>query len=670
MGEIIVRKVRGMNWKAKIALVLMFTLVFSTFMHQGLFKPKKAEAAAIGNATTMIRPTGGTGSTGPLTITNANWSCGVGSSRLLVIAVTGEGASGALNSFAVTATKGAGINFTPAANTAASRTAAYVGYLTESQIVASGTNSIVITAPGVATGFDASIACYSNVDQNNPIVATSVVEGDTAATVTGAFSVAAVNQGMVVVAMADATAQTITSSTWAGRTDVYNAGTGYGTHGQYKAVAATGTETGTFTRGTSARYGIAAVSLRPLADFTIGDGTLLGNGPVGPSTTNNTLDSFTMAMNTGSGTVTSLTVTGSTNFTATNIGTNGVKVWRDTGTVPGAWDAGDTLISSASTAIAANATTITISSQSVTTTPQNYIVTVDIASGATVGQAFTGNISGVVGTGLGTVLADNDTTSASLTVTAPGNLTIGDGAIPINRNAQPNSANNALDGFTMSMAASTSTSTVTSLTITGSTNFTATNIPTNGVKVWRDTGTAVGYWDAGDTLVSSASTAVNASHQTTVTISSEPISYPAKNYLVTVDTTAGATIGQSFTATVTAATGTNLGAPIYSDLSSATLTVNKLDSSNTSCGSCHGYPPIDGTRSGASGAFVGDHNAHVVKVGAVCSVCHVAPATTTSADFATGQGISRCRLPSPLGHTARAQVLLRRTHLLLVHAPM
>lgn len=57
MGEIIVRKVRGMNWKAKIALVLMFTLVFSTFMHQGLWKPKKAEAALSSKQGTFVKNT-------------------------------------------------------------------------------------------------------------------------------------------------------------------------------------------------------------------------------------------------------------------------------------------------------------------------------------------------------------------------------------------------------------------------------------------------------------------------------------------------------------------------------------------------------------------------------------------------------------------------------------
>jgi len=45
MGEIIAKQVRGMNWMAKISIVLIFTLVFSTFMHEGWNQPKPAEAA-------------------------------------------------------------------------------------------------------------------------------------------------------------------------------------------------------------------------------------------------------------------------------------------------------------------------------------------------------------------------------------------------------------------------------------------------------------------------------------------------------------------------------------------------------------------------------------------------------------------------------------------------
>ena len=637
-GEVSMKKRTTMNlkssgWLATVSRVLILTMLLSTFMHQGWFSPKPAQAVVIGTTTTMVRA--GTGSTGPLTITNATWSCAAGTNRLLVIAVTGEGASGA--NFSIAATKGAGISFTDAIHTVTSRAGAYIGYLTEAQIVASGTNSIVITNTGTLTGLDANIACYSNVDQNNPIVATSIVQGETAATATGAFSVSALNQGMVVVAMADATAQVINSSTWAGRTDVYTAGTGYGTHGMYKAITATATETGTFTRTTSARYGIAAASLRPYPDFTIGDGTSMGSLSVGPSTVNNTLDRFTMQMAAGTGTITSLVVTGSANFTSTNIPTNGVKIWRDTGTVPGAWDSGDTLISTASTAIAGNATTVTISSESATTTAQNYIITVDINAGATLAQSFSGTITSAAGTGLGTTQADNDTSSSTLTVATP-NLAIGNGTNPINKIAQRSSTNNAVDGFTIGTTATSANSTVTSLTVTGSANFTATNIPTNGVKVWRDTGTTVGYWDAGDTLISTGSTAISG-NATTVTISSEAVTAPAKNYIVTVDITAGATLGQAFTVTVTGAAGSNLGTAAYSDSSSATLTVNKLPATIGSCGDCHAYPPNDGaSRDGVNGAFVGDHQKHMDLTSVTCATCHIAPSTETSADFSHRDG--------------------------------
>ncbi len=360
--------------------------------------------------------------------------------------------------------------------------------------------------------------------------------------------------------------------------------------------------------------------------LAIDNGTNPSDLSVGESSTDNALDSFTMQMKSGSGTVTSLVVTGSTNFTSTNIPTNGVKVWRDLGTL-GVYDPGvDVQISSASTAIASNATTVTISSEAVTTTLQNYLVTVDITAAPTYGQTFTGTVTTATASGIPVY---NDTSSATLTVTER-NLTVSNGTNPVNKNAQPSSVNNALDGFSMVMPLVTGpTTTVTSLTVTGSANFTSTNIPTNGVKVWRDTGTTVGWWDAGDVLVSSASTAI-ASNATTVTINSEAVTTTAQNYLVTVDITAGATLAQTFTGTVTAAAGTGLGTPVYADSSSATLTVNKLLSANASCGSCHAYPPYDGTtRDGVSGAFVGDHQKHNV----VCLTCHVAPATETSADF-------------------------------------
>jgi len=386
------------------------------------------------------------------------------------------------------------------------------------------------------------------------------------------------------------------------------------------------------TNVTSQNFSFAYNELPP-PTLTIGGGTNPPNHGAARSDTNQTINAFTMQMNlSNTGTVSSLTITGDTNFTSTNIPTNGVKVWRDTGTVPGQWDAGDTLISTASTAIAANATTVTISpSQSVTNVSQNFIVTVDIAAAATIGNTFTATVSGAVGTGIGTPV-DSDTTGAIITVVTPA-LAVGDGTNPNNANAQQNSTNNALNSFTLGMNGGTGT--VTSLVVTGVGNFTAANIPTNGVKVWRDSGTTIGKMDAADTLISTGSTAI-AGNVTTVTITSEAVTNTAKNYLVTVDINAGATLTQTFTGTVTAVSGTGLGTPTYGDSSSATLTINKLASSNTSCASCHGYTTsfTDGfTRNSPEGTFVGDHNAHVIKASVTCSVCHVAPATTTSADF-------------------------------------
>ncbi len=360
--------------------------------------------------------------------------------------------------------------------------------------------------------------------------------------------------------------------------------------------------------------------------LTVGNGTNPANANAPRSSTNNALDGFTLSLNGGSGTVSTLTVTGSANFTATNIPTNGVKIYRDAGTI-GTLDGTDTLISSGSTAIAGNATTVTLASaETVTTTSANYLVTVDITAGATLSQTFTGNISAATGSGIGTPV-DNDTTSATLTITAAQTLTIGNGTNPASANALRSSTNNALDGFTLSL--NTGSGTVSTLTVTGSANFNATNIPTNGVKIYRDAGT-IGTLDGTDTLISSGSTAI-AGNATTVTLASaETVTTTSANYLVTVDITAGATLSQTFTGNISAATGSGIGTPVDNDTTSATLTIIASLSTITSCAGCHDYPPLDGTRSGVTGAFVGDHQVHTY----ICSTCHVIPATETSADFA------------------------------------
>lgn len=267
MGEIIIRKVKGMNWKAKISLVLIFTLVFSTFMYQGLWKPKEA-VAAVSTVTAWAHPS--TGTTGSYTITNATFSCGTGSTRLLVAVVTAEvGTAAAAN---VTATKGTGVNFTTAVSTASARGQVWIGYLTESQITGN-TNSISITnSSGQAwTGSDVYLVCYDSVSQSQPLVTSGTwsAASDTAATSSN-LSIPVVNGGVIVYGNynnntgPNSVTQTSVSPSTPAWTEPFDlAGTGYATMVGEKLVNAATTPVTTTFNWASQRYSNAAISINP-----------------------------------------------------------------------------------------------------------------------------------------------------------------------------------------------------------------------------------------------------------------------------------------------------------------------------------------------------------------------------------------------------------------------
>ncbi|KKM25133.1 hypothetical protein LCGC14_1598060, partial [marine sediment metagenome] len=126
----------------------------------------------------------------------------------------------------------------------------------------------------------------------------------------------------------------------------------------------------------------AQVSITPSAGATttIGDGTSPASKDVEASSTNNAVDTFTLVTNTEPETVTALTVS----FTGTavsDVATSGVKIWDDsTGGTPNEWDAGDTEKGSASFSGTDASVTVSIS---VDSTPTQYLVTYDIAAGAT-----------------------------------------------------------------------------------------------------------------------------------------------------------------------------------------------------------------------------------------------------------------------------------------------
>ncbi|TAN38700.1 MAG: CxxxxCH/CxxCH domain-containing protein [Nitrospirae bacterium] len=393
MGEIIMRKVKGMNWAAKISLVLIFTLVFSTFMYQGLYKPKPAEAA-VTNISAGTGPfTNGwahaTGVAGPHTITDAVMQCGAGTNRLLVVMVETE--TGTAHVPTMTITKGGGINHTMAIRSPSGRNQVYIGYFTESQI-AGNTNSIVVTnTSGTAwTGSDVYTACFSDVLQATPVVAggTQSMASDTGTVTTFALSVATATNGMVIVGNATNNAANAVTPP-AGWTEPFDvAGTGYGTEMAFRAPSAN-PETGNFT-WTAARCASAAVSLNPAPtgdSVNVTDGTDPAGYNVGQGSTNNVADGFTMATNANTAIVTAVTAS------LTNpANVSGIRLYKDNGVV-GTYEAGtDTLLS---TGTPGASVTFSGLSENLTTTAGNYLIVVDIAGGATISQTIVATVTGL-----------------------------------------------------------------------------------------------------------------------------------------------------------------------------------------------------------------------------------------------------------------------------------
>ncbi|GLI38602.1 hypothetical protein KI811_09870 [Geobacter hydrogenophilus] len=305
------------------------------------------------------------------------------------------------------------------------------------------------------------------------------------------------------------------------------------------------------------------VELRIANDLTIGNGTNPGNASAYQNSIDNAINSFTMAMSTETSQVSALTLT-STNSASTNV--SNIKIYRDAGTI-GTYEEGtDTLIPTTLSGQSATAATLTFTTpEDVTTSAQNYLITYDMAGGATVGNTMTARVTAATGS-VGTPTY-SDSGSATLTV-ATGNLTVGNGTNPASANAYLNSTNNAIDAFALSV--SVGTGKVSTLTLT-STNSATTNV--SAIRVYRDAGTIGTYEDGTDTLVPTTISGQLSAGATITFTTPESVTTSTQNYLITYDIAGGATVGNTMTARVTAAAGTGLGTISYSDSGSATLTV-------------------------------------------------------------------------------------------------
>lgn len=562
MGKALKKKLNGMSWWMKTSLVLLLTLATSIFMYNGWYKPLAVQAATVTygmqtdattnvgidgtcNMTQTVAPTAKTTMVTPVTTAATSYrptsGMTMGNPTIMIKSY------GPVYASAQTITAPSGNFGVRGYNTSDTWTAHIYDY---NPAGTAGNKTLMYSSNTLTSGTGATVQFIPTY------------------TLVGSSTIAAGHRLLVEIVY------TPSGATMTPR--IYMDGTAAGAWCQL-----TVTET------------VAAVG-----NLTVGNGTNPANANAGQGSTGNAIDGFTMAMSSGTGTVSTLTVLGDANFTATNIPTNGVKIYRDSGTTVGALDAGDVLLNTTSPAISGNATTITLTSaESVSATAANYLVVVNTNAGATIGNAFSATISTVTGSGLGTPV-DSDTTGATLTITAGNVLTVGDGSAILNNTNAARSGSYAVDTFTL--ATSSGTSTVSTITVTGGgTGFTTTNIPTNGVKIYRDAGT-IGVLDGADTMISASSTAIATSASTVTLTTPESVSTTAGNYLVVVDIAAAATIGQTITANVSALTGSGFVSTTDNDATSATLTVAAAQTLNIGNGT---NPANANIKTGASAAL-------------------------------------------------------------------
>ncbi|MDO9309842.1 MAG: CxxxxCH/CxxCH domain-containing protein, partial [Deltaproteobacteria bacterium] len=151
-------------------------------------------------------------------------------------------------------------------------------------------------------------------------------------------------------------------------------------------------------------------------NVNIGNGSAIADGNVTASSTDNVVNSFTLAAVSGNQTVTSVTVTGNAATNSSNVAL--VKLYADKGTV-GALDGNDTLLGSAS--LSGNSATINVN-EVVGATFKRYLLAYDITAAPATGSVLNGTV-----TGLGGVTPGNNTDaySAKLTVVATTTVTNG-----------------------------------------------------------------------------------------------------------------------------------------------------------------------------------------------------------------------------------------------------
>jgi len=272
------------------------------------------------------------------------------------------------------------------------------------------------------------------------------------------------------------------------------------------------------------------------------------------------IDSFTMATNANTAQVTEVaaSMTNPSNIAR-------AMLYRDAGTIIGALDGADVLLAADNSPNSVNLNGFT---ESITTTPSNYLIVVDIANNPTPGQTVTAAVSGLIitspdiqgtitDTGATITIGSSDLTAPSSAVTTPAN-----GALINSASANP---------FTISGSATDN------IAVSGI------EISTNGGSTWN-AATCSGCPGANVTWTYSWTLPADGSYtiRSRATDSSSNVETPGAGNTVTMDRTAPAV---SSTIPANGATGVALNSSVTinwsEDVNCATVTTASITSSST-----------------------------------------------------------------------------------------
>lgn len=334
MGQVIARKIRGMNLWAKVALTVLFTFVLSVFMYEGWYKPSQVQAAitAVQNETNIYHNAALPGATAASFAVS-----GTAGTRMLVVSLSYEASSSA--ALTATSVTYGGVAMTLAGGDAATSLSMHsmIYYLKDNAVMdgTAKTLAVNITGGGTAVMQNIWYAVYTGVDQAaTPTVQNYNSAGTavTSAAFATALTVNANDQAVLVATAARATAAVTWNAptNWTKDNNQPSGTTGLGFVATRAIPATNTTDTASSTGITSSRVSMTAMSMKAATAVnttTLGTGTNASNATVCPATAGQKLGGFSFTTSAGTDSITGLTVT-----TTGQAGIASLQIWNEAGT--------------------------------------------------------------------------------------------------------------------------------------------------------------------------------------------------------------------------------------------------------------------------------------------------------------------------------------------------